>query len=129
MQRRPEKAADQNQRNAERRQFSNLVGARDRAAEDQDRQLAFVELPHAADEIDAGLMRQPEIEHDEIDLRQIGADSREQFRGALDSDRFVPRIFDGRAKPIAHERGVVGDDDRLRRDRGVRHVRMYRNTP
>ena len=56
-------------------------------------------------------MRQPQVEHDQIDLVQVGAHARQQLRGALDRDRLVPRALERRREPVAHERGVVGDHD------------------
>ena len=41
----------------------------------------------------------------------------------LTQDRLVPRVLERRAKTVAHERRVVGDDDGLRGDRGAGHVR------
>ena len=49
---------------AERGELAHLVGARDRAAEDQDRQPPVVELADRSDQVDAGRVRQPQIEHD-----------------------------------------------------------------
>src|SRR5450759_1859026 len=50
------------------------------------------------------------------DLGEIGAHPRQQLRRALDGDRLVPGVLERRAEPVAYERGVVGDDDRLARD-------------
>ena len=47
---------------AERGELAHFVGARDRAAEDQDRQPAVVELADRSDQIDARRVRQPQIE-------------------------------------------------------------------
>ena len=114
---------------AERGELAHLVGARDRAAEDQHRELAVVEFADRSDEVDARRMRQAQIQDDEIDGVQIGADPRQQLRGALDRDRFVAGVFDSRAKPIANKRSVVGDDHCFARDRGAGHLRAYRNSP
>ena len=52
---------------AERRELAHLVCAGNRAAEDQDRQPAAVELADRSDQIDARRVRQPEIENEQID--------------------------------------------------------------
>ena len=55
------------------------------------------------------------------------AHPREQLRGALDRQRRVPGAEQGRGEAIAHEGGVVGDDDRLGGGHGGRsHVKSYR---
>ncbi len=109
-------------RDTQRRELTHLVGVHDRTAEDQDRKPALVELPDRADQVDAGRVRQAEIEHDEIDLLQIGPHAGQQLRRALDDDRLVPGGLERGAKTVAYERRVVGDDDCLDRDRGVGHL-------
>ena len=52
--------------------------------------------------------------------------AREQFRRALDEDGFVAGVLDRRPEAIAHERGIVGDDDNFYRDRSTGHVKCYR---
>ena len=69
-----------------------------------------------------GALRQPQVEHDEVDVGQVGADARQQLGRALDHDGLVPGVLDRRPEPVAHERRVVGDDDRLGRDRGRGHL-------
>jgi hypothetical protein len=103
--------------NTERREFAHLVRRGDRAAEDQDGQPSAVKLPDGADEIDAARMRQPQIEDDQVQPIEIRPDARQQLRGALDGQRLVSRAEERRREPVAHERGVVGDDDSL----GARH--------
>ena len=53
---------------AERGELAHFVGAGDRAAEDQNRQPAVVELADRAHQLDARRVRQPQIEDDQIDL-------------------------------------------------------------
>jgi hypothetical protein len=108
---------------AERRQLAHLVGVRDRAAEDQDRQPSLIQLADRSHELHPGIVRQPQIQHDQIDVREIGEHARHQLGRALDDDRLVACVLDRRAESIAHERGIVGDDDGLRRDRGTGHLR------
>ena len=81
-----------------------------------------------AHQLDARRVRQPQVEHDQIDLAEIGADARQQLRGALDRDGLVAGVLQRRAETVADERRVVGDDDRLGRDRGAGHQENYRNT-
>ena len=69
---------------AERGELAHLVGAGDRAAEHQDRQPPVVELADRADQLDAAGVRQPQVEHDQVDPVEIGADARQQLRRALD---------------------------------------------
>ena len=46
-------------------------------------------------------------------LRQVGAHAGQQLGGALDGERRVPGAEQRRREPVAHEGGVVGDDDGL----------------
>ncbi len=98
-------------RDAEPREVADLVGARDRAAEDQNREPAVVDLADRADEFHAARMRQPEIEHDEVDAVALGSHAREQLGRALDGHSRVSRTEQRRREPVPHERRVVGDDD------------------
>ena len=75
---------------AERRQLAHLFGGRDRAAEDQNRQPAAVELADRPHQLDAAGMRQPQIEDDQVDPRQVGAHAGEQLGGALDVSAVWP---------------------------------------
>ena len=68
---------------AERRQLAHFVGAGDRAAEDQNRQPAVVELADRAHQIDAGRVRQPQVEDDQIDGRRESARTRASSSAAL----------------------------------------------
>ena len=108
---------------AERRQLAHFVGARDRAAEDQHRQPcrrracgSTAPDPRPARAAAAGRATIRSI------VVEIGADARQQLGRALDRDRFVPGVLERRAEAVAHERGVVGDDDGLGRDRGAGHL-------
>ena len=69
-------------------------------------------------------MRQAQVEHDQIDGRQIGAHPREQLRRALDGHGFVSRALERGPETVAHERSVVGDDNRLGCERGAGHLGM-----
>ena len=100
---------------------------RSRAAEDQDRQLSSVELANRADEIHSAGVREPKIEDNEIDPREVGAHASQQFDGALDGERRMARAEQRRRETVAHECGVVRDDHRLGRnfrgfDLGGAHV-------
>ena len=72
-------------------------------------------------------MGQPQVEHDEIDRVEIAAHAGQQLRRALDGDRLVAGALERRLEAVAHERGVVGDDDGLGADRGTGHLRRYRS--
>ena len=94
---------------AERGELAHFVGARDRAAEDQNRQPPFVELADRADQVDARRVRQPQIEDDQIDLCKIGADPRQQLGRALDrrspcAPRSRPRHETDRARTPCRRR-------------------------
>src|SRR5438093_1543778 len=65
---------------------------------------------------------QPQIERDQVHVRRLTPDQREQLGRGLDGDGHVPRVLQRRAKTVANERRVVGDDDGLRRDRSTGHV-------
>ena len=107
---------------AERRELPDFVRARNGAAENQQRQPAVVELADRADQVDAGRVGQPQIQDDQVDLVEVGADAREELGRALHRNRFVTGAFERRAKPIPHERRVVGDDDGFGGDRGTGHL-------
>ncbi len=107
-------------------ELAHLLGVRDGAAEDQYRQAAVIELANRPHQIHARRVGQSQIEDDEIDLRQIGVDARQQLGSTLDGDGFVARAFHCRAEAIAHERGVISDDDGLGGDRSSGHLSTYR---
>ena len=94
---------------AERRQLAHLVDARHRAAEDQDREMPLIELADSSHQLDAGGMRHPQIEHDQIELGEVGAHVREQLRHALDDHGAVSCRIERGHEPITHERRVGGD--------------------
>ena len=101
----------------EGRKRPDFVGAGDRPAEDQNRQASVVELANRPHQIHARGVRQPQVEHEQVDGDEVRLDACQQFRRALDDDRPVSRAFERGPETIAHERRVVGDDDGLRRDR------------
>ena len=103
--------------NAERREIAHFVGVGDGAAENQNRQPPFVQRPERPDKLDAGRGRQVQVEHDEIDGRHVIANPREQLRPALHRHRVVAGAFERGAEAVADKRGVVSDDDGLRRRR------------
>ena len=112
--------------NAERRKLPHFVSARDRAAENDDRQLAFVESPQASYEFDTRGVGQTKIKYDEVEPLEIGPDARQQLDGAPHRDGPVPGFFERRPESVAHERRIVGDDHRLGRARSRSHPRVYR---
>ena len=61
-----------------------------------------------------GRMRHPQIEHDQIELVEVGAHVGEQLRHALDDHRAVSRRIERALETIAHERRVSGDQNVLR---------------
>ena len=75
-----------------------------------------------AHQLDAGRVRQPQIEDDQIDGREVGADPRQQLGRALDGHRAVAGGLERAAEPVANKRRVVGDEDRLRRERSAGHL-------
>ena len=109
-------------RDPQRRELAHLVGAGDRAAEDQDRQPALVELPDGTDQVHSGGVRQAQVEDDQIDMIDVGADPRQQFGRALDRYGLVSRALERGAKAVADERRIVGDNDGFGGDRGVGHL-------
>ena len=98
---------------AQRGQVAHLVGGGDRAAEDEDGQPPLIDLADGAHQLDPAGVRQPEIEDDQIDSREVGAHAREQLRGALHRERGMTGAEEGRGEAVPHEGGVVGDDDGL----------------
>jgi hypothetical protein len=96
---------------AERRERADLIRVRNRSAEHEDRQTAFVDPPDRPHDLDAACIRQPQIDQNKVDLLQISADPREQFDARLDRNRAVSRCEYGVGKTVAHERAVVGNDD------------------
>ncbi len=111
---------------AKRRKLPHFVSARDRAAEDDDGQLAFVEPPQTAHEFDPRGVRETKIEYHEVETLEIGADARQQLDGAAHGDGPVSGFFERRPESVAHEGRIVGDDDRLGRARSRSHPRVYR---
>jgi len=61
--------------NARRRELANLIGACDRAAEDQDGQRNLVNPRDRPHQIDPAGVRQAKIQHDQVDVRAVGADA------------------------------------------------------
>ena len=99
---------------AECRQLAHFVGAGHRAAEDENRQPALVHLADVADDVEAGRVGQPQIEDEQIELRQVDAHAREQFGGAFDGQGAMSGALDRRLEAVADERRVIGDEDGLR---------------
>jgi hypothetical protein len=110
---------------AQCRELADFVRAGNGPAENQYRQPPIVQLANRSHQVDTWGVRQPEVEDDQIDLRKIGADPRQQLRGTFDEYCLVSGVFNGRPEPVADKRGIVGDDDRLGRDRSRGHVRRY----
>ena len=102
-------------------QIADLAGAGNRAAEHQNGQAPIVNRRRFRTRSTPGVFGQTQIQHDEIDVREIRSHSREKLGRALDGDRFVARVFERCLKAVAHERRVVGDEDRLRADCHTSH--------
>ena len=98
---------------AEVGQVADLGRAADRAAEDQDRQPAAVELADGAHQVDSARVRQPEVDHHQVDVRQVRPDPGQQFGRAPDGEGPVPGVLEGGLEPVAHERGIIGNHDGL----------------
>ena len=99
---------------------AHFVGAGDGAAENQNRQPPIVELADAAHEIDARCVRQPEIDDEQIELRQICTHAREQLGGAFDRDGAVTCALDRGLEAVPHEGRVIGN--RARSWRSMRQL-------
>jgi hypothetical protein len=70
------------------------------------------------------LVRQLEIEHNQIKGAAAGAHAGDQIGGVPGFDGAVARLFHCGAKPIAHDRVVVGTENGFDFDRGARHSRI-----
>jgi hypothetical protein len=92
---------------AQRCEFAHFVGRCDRAAEHEDRQPALIELADGADQLNAAGVRQPQVEHDQIDPGQIGAHAHEQLGGALDGQGRMPGAEQRRRESRPARGGVV----------------------
>ena len=113
---------------AEALELSHLVRAGNRSAEDDDAG-SMVELSKGLQKCDAVTVRKTQIEDDQVESRGIGANLRQQFLARLRCYGAVTARFDGRFEPIAHERGVVGNEHRSPREAGRRgHRKFYRLT-
>ena len=98
---------------AERGEVAHFLGVPDRAAEHENRHPPVVDLPDRADQLHAAGMRQPQVEHEQIDAGRVGAHAGEQLCRALDGQRLVPGREERGREPVAHEGGIVGDNDGL----------------
>lgn len=98
---------------AERRQLSGVVSIGDAAGEHEDRQPPFVELADAPDQLGAGCVRHPQINHDQVQIVRIGAHVREQLGDRFDDHGAMPRGVERRLEAIAHERRVRGNEHGL----------------
>ena len=118
--------------NAERGQLAHLFRARYRTAENQNRQAPVVELADAADQVDPGGVRQAQVDDQQIELREVGPHAREQLGGAFHRHGAMAGALERALEAVAHERGVVGDENGLGgRGAGGHHSTevslMYRN--
>jgi hypothetical protein len=95
-------------------QLANFLRTGDRAAEDENRQPSLVEFAQRPHQADARRVGQPQVEHDQVDVRLIRAYAGEEIAHRLDRHRMVARALERRPEAVAHERRVVGDDDGLR---------------
>ena len=60
-----------------------------------------------------GRVRQPQIDDQQIELREVGAHAREQLGGAFHRHRAMSGALERALEAVADERGVVGDEDGL----------------
>jgi hypothetical protein len=111
---------------AECRQLAHFRGIGDGAAEYDDGQATLVDLPHVPHELGTGRVRQAQVEQDEVDSLEIRPQPCQQLGGGPYRDRPVARILERRLEPVAHERGVVGDEHGLCRARSGTHRVLYR---
>ena len=58
----------------------------------------------------------------QIDARDVGPDFRQQLGRALHGHRAVSCSLERAAEPVANKRRIVGDEDRLRRERSAGHL-------
>ena len=112
---------------AQRAEIADLFGACDRTAEDQQRQPAGVQFPDRADQLDPGRVRQPEIEHDQIDAAGDRRARASADPPRCDRDRVVSRGLEGGLKAVPDVRRIVSDHHGLGTDRRTGHVRRYRS--
>ena len=98
-------------RDSERGQLADFLSGSDRPTENQDRHAPVIHLADRAHEVHTAGVRQPQIEHDEVKAIEVGPDSRQQLRRALHAVGRMTRAEQRRGEPIAHERGIVSDDD------------------
>jgi hypothetical protein len=58
-------------------------------------------------------VRQAQIEHQKVHLREVGPDVREQLSGALEGDGPVTGPDERRREPVSDKCGIVGNYDRF----------------
>lgn len=75
--------------------------------------MPLIELAYAAHQIHPGGVRHPQIEHDQVEIIEIGAYVDEQLRHALAQHRAVSRRVERGVKAIAHEGRIGGYQNRL----------------
>ncbi len=95
----------------ERRELAHFVGAGNRAAENQNRQPAVVELADAAYEIHPCGVGQPQIDDEQIDVRQVRAHAGEQLGGASYGDRTMTGTLECGFEAVPDECRVIGNQD------------------
>ena len=111
-------------------QVADLGGAADGAAEDQDRQPPAVELADGTHQFDTAGVGEPEIDHHQIDVRQIRADPGQQFGRTPDGEGPVAGVLDRGLEPVPNERGIIGNHDGFVHGASHCHsVQVYRIGP
>ena len=66
-----------------------------------------------AHQFDPARVGQPEVDHQQVDVREVGADPGQQFGRAPDGEGPMPGVLEGGLEPVAHERRIIGDHDGL----------------
>src|SRR6266545_2156133 len=113
----------------QRRELADLLGARDRPAEDHHRRAKLIDLTERSYETDTMSLWQTQVEYQQVDSWSLGSHPRNQLRAAGCRGGAVSSRLECRFEPIAHERRVVGHQDGFRGRRCYAgHRRLYRKS-
>ena len=72
--------------------------------------MAFIQLADPPHQVHAGPVRHSQVEHDQVQVGQVGAHVGQQLRYALHHQRVMPGLVEGRLEPVTHE-GRVGSHE------------------
>ena len=82
--------------------------------------LLVAELVDFAHHLHALTLRQTKVERDEVDSLVGAADQTQELGAGADGEGLMAGLREGRPKAVAHEGGVVGDDNGLHSLHGCR---------